>query len=107
MPQITYAIGDVHGCAGLPEPMLEAIEHDSRESGSTPRVLFLGDIVDRGPESRQFMDLVCEILAKWVSSKLILGNHDAYFLEFMTAEEADERRLMKWLIQGGHQTLDS
>jgi serine/threonine protein phosphatase 1 len=87
--------------------MLEAIEHDSRESGSTPRVLFLGDIVDRGPESRQFMDLVCETLAKWVSSKLILGNHDAYFLEFMTAEEADERRLMKWLIQGGHQTLDS
>jgi serine/threonine protein phosphatase 1 len=70
-------------------------------------VLFLGDIVDRGPWSRQSVELVCQVLAKWPSSRLILGNHDAYFLEFMTATKSDERRFDNWLKQGGYQTLHS
>lgn len=53
------------------------------------------------------MDLVCQVLAKWPSSRLILGNHDAYLLEFMTATKSDERRFDNWLRQGGYQTLDS
>jgi serine/threonine protein phosphatase 1 len=71
-------------------------------------VLFLGDIIDRGPWSRQSMDLVSNTLDRWPQSRLILGNHDAYFLDFMTAEWVDEARYTKWLLRlGGYETLDS
>lgn len=106
MRQITYAIGDVHGRADLLEPLLAAITKDAESHVSEPRVLFLGDIVDRGPWSRQSMDLVCDTLDRWPRSRLILGNHDAYFLDFMTAEQVDETRFTRWLERiGGYDTL--
>ena len=108
MPEITYAIGDVHGRADLLRPLLAAISNDAEARGSDPRVLFLGDIIDRGPWSRQAMDLVSDTLDRWPQSRLILGNHDAYFLDFMTAERVDETRYTKWLLRlGGYETLDS
>ncbi len=74
-------------------------------------MLFLGDIVDRGPYSRQAMDLVFDTLEKWPRSRLIRGNHDAYFLDFMTVESFesfDEERFTKWLMRlGGYETLES
>ncbi|MCY1305623.1 hypothetical protein D9M70_554400 [compost metagenome] len=50
----TVAIGDVHGRADLLERMLEYIYVNLPRS----RIVFLGDIIDRGPDSRQAMDLV-------------------------------------------------
>ena len=47
-----YAIGDVHGRADLLERLLSAIEADAKKAGVPPSVEFLGDIVDRGPDSR-------------------------------------------------------
>jgi serine/threonine protein phosphatase 1 len=105
LPYTTYAIGDVHGRADLLESLLEAI---SQKSVTDPRVLFLGDIVDRGPRSREAMDLVFHTLKKWPRSRLIRGNHDAYFLDFMTAEVVEQERFTKWLMRlGGYETLES
>jgi len=101
-------MGDVHGRADLLAPLLEAIAQDAEASGVEPRVLFLGDIVDRGPSSRQAMDLVCETLERWPRSRLVRGNHDAYFLDFMTADAVDETKFDKWLMRlGGYATLSS
>jgi serine/threonine protein phosphatase 1 len=108
MPKTTYAIGDVHGRADLLEPLLDAIRQDALTSGTEPRVLFLGDIIDRGPCSRTAMDLVCDTLVRWPQSRLIRGNHDAYFLDFMTADLVDDGRFSKWLMRlGGYQTMES
>ncbi|WP_181168100.1 metallophosphoesterase family protein [Mesorhizobium sp. B2-4-19] len=108
MPHVTYAIGDVHGRADLLEPLLAAIVADAHASDAEPRVLFLGDIVDRGPRSREAMDLVCDTLTRWPRSRLIRGNHDAYFLDFMTADHVDEERFGRWLMRiGGYQTMES
>ncbi|WP_167508514.1 MULTISPECIES: metallophosphoesterase [unclassified Mesorhizobium] len=108
MAHVTYAIGDVHGRADLLESLLAAIAEDADASGAEPRVLFLGDIVDRGPCSREAMDLVCDTLARWPRSRLIRGNHDAYFLDFMTADQVDEDRFGRWLRRiGGYQTMES
>ena len=108
MPHITYAIGDVHGRADLLEALLAAIAGHAHAPGAEPRVLFLGDIVDRGPCSREAMDLVCDTLARWPLSRLIRGNHDAYFLDFMTTDQVDEERFGRWLMQiGGYQTMES
>ncbi|WP_189350039.1 metallophosphoesterase [Mesorhizobium sp. M1E.F.Ca.ET.045.02.1.1] len=108
MPYTTYAIGDVHGRADLLAPLLDAIGREAGASGREPRVLFLGDIVDRGPSSRQALDLVCHTLERWPRSRLIRGNHDAYFLDFMTSEAVDEVRFSRWLLRlGGYETLES
>ncbi|MEO3998909.1 metallophosphoesterase family protein [Mesorhizobium sp. CAU 1732] len=108
MTYTTYAIGDIHGRADLLSSLLDAIAEESDASGSEPRVLFLGDIVDRGPSSRQALNLVCETLVRWPRSRLIRGNHDAYLLDFMTADAVDETRFEKWLLNlGGYVTLES
>ncbi|WP_292517507.1 metallophosphoesterase family protein [Mesorhizobium sp.] len=108
MPYTTYAIGDVHGRADLLAPLLDAIGREAGASGREPRVLFLGDIVDRGPSSRQALDLVCHTLERWPRSRVIRGNHDAYFLDFMTSDAVDEVRFTKWLLRlGGYETLES
>ena len=80
----TYAIGDVHGRADLLKELLSAINKDSSDKHWTPRIIFLGDIIDHGPHSRSAMDLVCRTLKDLPGSRLILGNHDNFLLEFMT-----------------------
>lgn len=107
MPYTTYAIGDVHGRADLLESLLDAVAEHAEARATEPRVLFLGDIVDRGPSSRSAMDLVCDSLERWPRSQLILGNHDAWFLDFMTAETVDPNRYRRWLEMGGYETMAS
>jgi len=108
MPYTTYAIGDVHGRADLLQILLEAIEDDARTMDTEPRILFLGDIVDRAPSSRAAMDLVCDTLERRPLSRLILGNHDMWFRDFMTSDRVDEARFDRWLMRvGGYQTMES
>lgn len=71
----TFPIGDVHGCAGLLGELLGEIELKAQKHGLDYRVVFLGDIIDRGPDSRRAMDLVIATLRDLPGSKLILGNH--------------------------------
>lgn len=73
-----YAIGDVHGRADLLRPLLDAIANDAGDRN--PKVVFLGDIVDRGPDSKEALELVDDALFRFPGSQLILGNHDEYFL---------------------------
>lgn len=104
----TYAIGDIHGRADLLKPLLAAIRADAEKQGTAPRVIFLGDIIDHGPDSRLAMNLVHQTLEEWPASRLILGNHDNFLLEFMTAEVIDVARFDNWVQrQGGLATLVS
>lgn len=105
--RLTYAIGDVHGRADLLRPLLDFIASDAERRGQEPRVIFLGDIVDRGPDSRGAMDLVASTLQRWPSSRLLLGNHDDYFFHVMTEDVPDERILALWLRNGGDATVTS
>jgi serine/threonine protein phosphatase 1 len=101
---ITYAIGDVHGRSDLLATALEHVRSLTREDGLARRVEFLGDIIDRGPDSRGAMELVHGALAEFEGSILHLGNHDQWFLEAIDA--TDERMISEsWLVNGGIQTL--
>ena len=101
-PTRIVAVGDVHGAADCLATMLAALD---RTAPDWP-IYFLGDIVDRGPDSRGAMDLVVATLAARPGSKLLLGNHDDWLLRFLedrlTAGEA-----LHWLAQGGGETLRS
>lgn len=105
--RLTYAIGDVHGRSDLLRSLLAFIATDAEHRGQEPRVIFLGDIVDRGPDSRGAMDLVGKTLKRWPSSRLLLGNHDDHFLHVVTEDVPDERILALWLRNGGDATVTS
>ncbi len=103
-PGPVYVIGDVHGRDDLLEAMLVAIEADA---AALPQIVFLGDIVDRGPDSRRAMELVLQTLDKWPDSRLILGNHEDYFLRFVSESETRDTTFQNWLYNGAAETFRS
>ena len=91
-----YAIGDVHGRSNLLGRLIDTIEQNSRIERCEPRVFFLGDFVDRGPNSRSAMDTVVDAPKRWPDSRLILGNHDHMF--FTVVMNSDNHSYVrKWL----------
>lgn len=101
-----HYIGDVHGRADLLRQMLDFIEARSAERGIAPVIHFLGDIVDRGPESCQAMELVHETLAKHPGSLLHLGNHDQWFLQAIDTN-GEFSDVDSWVVHGGWNTMQS
>jgi serine/threonine protein phosphatase 1 len=99
-----YAVGDVHGRADLLRDLLERIRDDARgfASGGPPILLFVGDYVDRGPDSRGVID---EILAEKKRDQFrmicLRGNHDAYLLNFLENGETGPM----WMDVGAAATL--
>ncbi|WP_051903964.1 metallophosphoesterase [Neorhizobium vignae] len=80
---VTYAVGDVHGRADLLGQLLASIQEDAEGLQEQVVLVFLGDIVDRGFESRRAMDLVGQALIGHPGSALIFGNHDSFFVLFL------------------------
>lgn len=97
----TYAIGDVHGRADLLYALLSFIRRDNESEPAGYRVIFLGDIIDRGPDSLEAMDLVVEELARHSESRLILGNHEEFLLLFLDRPDKRELVFDHWMRNGG------
>lgn len=102
-----YAIGDVHGRSDLLDPLLAAIHADAASRDAAPRIIFLGDVIDRGPQSRQALALVVETLRACPGSALILGNHEEFMLRFLDETQNRERIARQWFANGGLETLAS
>ena len=71
----TWLIGDVHGCM----QSLEALMSEVGFSASSDQLIFLGDLVARGPESLKVLKLVKKLHGKGAAQS-ILGNHDLHLL---------------------------
>lgn len=100
-----YAIGDVHGRSDLLDQMVAHVYEDSQQRECQPLVFFLGDVVDKGPDSCGAMNIVCDTIQRWPGSRLILGNHDYMFRDGLTLQRHD---ILKWLFRsGGYATLAS
>ena len=76
-----YAIGDIHGYADQLERALSLIDADG---GSDAPLVFLGDLVDRGPDSRGVIERVKRGQDEGRDWTCVLGNHDRMFLRFVT-----------------------
>ncbi len=101
----TYLIGDVHGCYHELQTLLKKIHFNS----STDNIIFVGDLINRGPKSLDVLRFVRDLN---LSAQTVLGNHDisliAYalgiyhgrgtdFPKIMKAKDSDE--LVEWLCQ--------
>ena len=97
MPGRTLAIGDIHGCDVALETLLSNVGPVADDT-----VVVLGDVVDRGPDSKRVIDLLLE-LEKACNFKLIMGNHEEMMLDAYHRGDWME----DWLRFGGRETLDS
>lgn len=98
-----YVIGDVHGRVDALRDVFSRIDADrTRSSTVRPVQLFLGDYVDRGPASREVLDLLSMRL---MSHEMVLlrGNHEVMFHEFFS----NPVLIDNWRQYGGLQTLIS
>lgn len=102
---LTYAIGDVHGRRDLLAALLAAIRNDA--GARAARIIFLGDIIDRGPDSRGALDVVIGALGEFPGSRLILGNHEEFLLRFVESDEERMAVTSRWLANGGLATLSA
>ncbi len=97
----TYAIGDVHGRADLLEALLSFIDRENQSTPDDYRIVFLGDIIDRGPDSKRAMDLVVAELRRRPASRLILGNHEEFLLLFLDLPAKRSLVFDHWMSNGG------
>ena len=100
------AIGDIHGEADLLRTTFKGLTALEQRSGIPSVVYFLGDIVDRGPDSCGALDLVIKTIADRPGSRLLLGNHDDWLMQFLNDDLSDDE-IADWLEQGGAETLHS
>ncbi|MFD0916165.1 metallophosphoesterase family protein [Pseudahrensia aquimaris] len=79
-----YAVGDVHGCLKQLNRVIAAIEAD-REKRPAPKsgIIFLGDYLDRGPESKGVVTRLIHLMARDKSVLCLAGNHDLALQKFL------------------------
>jgi serine/threonine protein phosphatase 1 len=99
-----YAIGDIHGMRGKLHDLMARCE---RDAGDRPRAfVFVGDYIDRGPDSRGVIDDLIALKARMPAPgqvTTLMGNHEAIALEAIE----DSSSVAHWLTQGGIETLRS
>jgi len=104
--RVGYAVGDIHGRADLLERMLDQLEARApadRRDGGEPVVVFLGDYIDRGPQSRRVVELLLDQRPRGFERRFLKGNHEATMLDFL----ADSTRGRDWISYGGLETFVS
>lgn len=98
-----WAIGDVHGCAGLLDRLFDLMFAQGRPASM---LVMLGDYVDRGDDSLQVLRRLHGIHAELGPEALVClrGNHEQMFIDFLARPESAGPR---WVRHGGLQTLAS
>ena len=103
--EAVYAIGDVHGRADLLTRLLALIGADAAASPEVERrtLIFLGDYVDRGPDSRPVVETLLARLPPGFEANFLKGNHEDLLLRFLE----DASTLDQWRANGADATLRS
>lgn len=77
-----YAIGDIHGRRDLLDDLLIRIDADDRaRGGARTQLIFLGDFVDRGPDSAGVVQRAMELRDSGRPVRFLMGNHEEVFLK--------------------------
>lgn len=99
-----YAIGDIHGRRDLLDQLLDQIFEDDRKRGAADtQIVFLGDLMDRGPDSAGVIDRALE-LSETLGDKVhfLMGNHEEVYLGAATGDE----KLVRFFCKiGGRETI--
>ena len=95
-----FAVGDIHGSFDKLEAMMDVLPWD-RDAGDL--LLFIGDYVDRGPRSRDVVELLVQLKRAGGNFSFLKGNHEKMLLDFYV-EQKDQ---MLYVANGGAETIAS
>jgi len=92
----TYAVGDIHGESVKLVKLIDSIPLDNSDT-----IVFLGDYIDRGKNSKQVVDYLISFKKEFAGQVIFLrGNHEQMMLEAMEAEHM-------WVQNGGLDTIEN
>lgn len=100
-----YAIGDIHGRKDLLVKLIEDIDSDNAARGpASTHIIFLGDLVDRGPDSAGVIEKAIKLKKKRGHNvRFLMGNHEEVFLK---ACRANDKKVTRFFIRiGGEETI--
>ena len=100
-----YVVGDVHGRLDLLDRLLAEIDREI--AARPPRkilLVFLGDLIDRGPSSAQVVERLRSYRRDGTQTVFLLGNHEEVLLRIL---DGDASLIPSWLRFGGAQCLKS
>jgi len=91
-----YAISDIHGCYKALENALDSNDIIKKISEGS-KLIFLGDYIDRGPDSYRVLERIWCLQKEFGSEKVVVlkGNHEDWFLSFLFEEDDI------WLVEDG------
>ncbi len=94
----TYVIGDIHGCYDRLIALMDKINIDL----DSEKLVFVGDYIDRGPDSFEVVEYLINLKKKCPGIVFIKGNHEDMLEKYLS--ETDR---YTYLINGGQQALES
>lgn len=97
MDKTRYAIGDIHGYFKLLKGLISKLDLKADDE-----LIFLGDYIDRGPNSKKVIDFLIK-LSKSYNCIFLRGNHES----MMENALKDKRQMPIWLFNGGQSTYES
>ena len=98
--QRAYIVGDIHGCAARLDHLLRAIVTDATAGPDKKLLVYVGDYVDRGPDSRAVIEKLLSPPPGF-EVRYLRGNHDQAVLDFLD----DPLTYRTWKNYGAQETL--
>ncbi|MBN1185033.1 MAG: serine/threonine protein phosphatase [Bacteroidales bacterium] len=87
-----FVIGDIHGCYKTLRALI-----DKAGIKKEDQLFFLGDYIDRGPNSKEVVDYIMDMMNTGYKIFPLLGNHEADLLEYMK----EEPHVLEWHMKKG------
>ena len=81
----TFVIGDIHGQLGMLENLMAKIPWRPEKDA----LVFLGDYIDRGPDSRGVVDYILSLTENYSRISCVLGNHEGMLLDYLAGVNKD------------------
>ena len=94
----TLIVGDIHGCLDMLKRLVDKIGWDPGDD----RLIFIGDYIDRGENSRGVIDFIIELKRASQLVQCLIGNHEQMLLDYLSGYD-----LNSFIMNGGLTTLQS
>ena len=98
----TIVVGDIHGCYNELKTLILSLVEKQEYNKDTDRLIFLGDYIDRGEDSRSVIRFIRELQKDNNNVIALRGNHEDMVIDFF-----GDTRYQNWLYNGYQQTYNS
>lgn len=97
----TIVIGDVHGCYNELKELITTLEVEQEYKKGTDKLVFLGDYIDRGENSRKVIEFIRNLQEENDNVIALMGNHEDMLLNYLDGKDDS------WTWNGHKKTMDS